>query len=102
MLDFASSKFFEARTTSSSIRRSKHLLWAWQKRQAVSADGGRSGSDSLVVTSSDFCQGEEYLLKIPTLPEDGVERLKFFQQYLEDEDSLLARDAYDEFAITPI
>ncbi len=46
-------------------------------------------------------KAEEYLLKIPTLPEDGVERLKFFQQYLEDEDSLLARDAYDEFAITP-
>ncbi len=31
----------------------------------------------------------------------GVERLEFFQDYLEDEDEMLARDAYDEFAKAP-
>lgn len=46
-------------------------------------------------------RAEEYLLKVPGLPEDALERLKFYQSYLEDEDSLLARDAYDEFAIAP-
>lgn len=30
-----------------------------------------------------------------------VKRLNFFQQYLEDEDEMLARDAYDEFAKAP-
>ena len=31
----------------------------------------------------------------------GTERLDFFQKYLEDEDEMLARDAYDEFANAP-
>ena len=39
--------------------------------------------------------------KILTLPKSGVERLEFFQRYLEDEEDLLARDAYDEFAKAP-
>ncbi len=42
-----------------------------------------------------------YLKKIGSLPEAGADRLAFFQQYLEDEDDTLARDAYDEFAIAP-
>ena len=31
----------------------------------------------------------------------SVKRLEFFQDYLEDEDEMLARDAYDEFAKAP-
>ena len=46
-------------------------------------------------------RAEEYLANIMLLPEDEVERLRFYQQYLQDESTMLARDAYDEFAITP-
>ena len=42
-----------------------------------------------------------YLKKLDQLPESGADRLAFFQQYLEDKDDVLARDAYDEFAIAP-
>lgn len=40
----------------------------------------------------------EYLRAIPKLPAKGVERLKFFQQYFEHAESMLAFDAYEEFA----
>jgi len=43
----------------------------------------------------------EYVGKLLALPEAGVERLAFFQEYLEDEDPLLAQDSYDEFARAP-
>jgi hypothetical protein len=43
----------------------------------------------------------EYIRKLAELPEKGPDRLGFFQQYLEDEDDALARDAYDEFAVAP-
>jgi hypothetical protein len=43
----------------------------------------------------------EYLRKLGTLPEKGPDRLAFFQEHLEDEDDTLARDAYDEFAVSP-
>ena len=42
-----------------------------------------------------------YLKKLGDLPEKGPDRLAFFQQYLEDPDETLARDAYDEFAVAP-
>jgi hypothetical protein len=42
-----------------------------------------------------------YLKKLADLPEKGADRLAFFQQYLEDGDETLARDAYDEFAVAP-
>jgi len=42
-----------------------------------------------------------YLRQLVELPEKGPERLAFFQNYLEDTESLLARDAYDEFARSP-
>ncbi len=42
-----------------------------------------------------------YLKKLDQLPESGPDRLAFFQHYLEDNDDVLARDAYDEFAIAP-
>ncbi len=44
---------------------------------------------------------EAYVIKITQLPDDPLERLKFHYDYLQDPDSMLSRDAYDEFAITP-
>ncbi|MFC1758527.1 hypothetical protein ACFL2H_07130 [Planctomycetota bacterium] len=41
-----------------------------------------------------------YVKKLPSLPKDPA-RLEFFQDYLEHEDEMLARDAYDEFAKMP-
>jgi hypothetical protein len=43
----------------------------------------------------------KYLGEVTKLPKDGAERLVFFQHHLEDEDEMLARDAYDEFARAP-
>ena len=46
-------------------------------------------------------RGIDYLEKLAGLPAKGADRLAFFQQYLEDADEALARDAYDEFAVAP-
>jgi hypothetical protein len=46
-------------------------------------------------------RGKEYIQKLPTLDKDGVGRLAFFVKFLEDQDEMLARDAYDEFANAP-
>lgn len=43
----------------------------------------------------------KYVPRLLELPADGPTRLVFFQQYLEDADEMLARDAYDEFAKAP-
>ncbi len=43
----------------------------------------------------------KYLAQIMKLPAAGPDRLVFFQNHLEDEDEMLARDAYDEFARAP-
>lgn len=43
----------------------------------------------------------KYLETIQSLPESGVDRLAFFQDYCEDKESILAFDAYDEFAKAP-
>ena len=43
----------------------------------------------------------EYLGKIQSLPESGAERLVFFQDFFEDKESVLAFDAFDEFARAP-
>jgi hypothetical protein len=45
-------------------------------------------------------RAEKYISHLPSLANDAT-RLEFFQEYLEDEDEMLARDAYDEFAKTP-
>ncbi|HEY1785347.1 MAG TPA: hypothetical protein VGG30_07340, partial [Pirellulales bacterium] len=45
-------------------------------------------------------KARQYLSKALKLPKEGVDRLAFFQDYLEDDDELLARDSYDEFAKT--
>ena len=46
-------------------------------------------------------RAESYVAKIVGLPEKGPARVRFFLDYLEDKDELLARDAYDEFAKAP-
>jgi hypothetical protein len=46
-------------------------------------------------------RGEEYVMKAIELPKEGADRLAFFQDFLEDKDEMLGRDAYDEFAKTP-
>jgi hypothetical protein len=46
-------------------------------------------------------RSEQYLAKLLQLPDDELQRLRFYQEYLEDPSPMLARDAYDEFAITP-
>jgi hypothetical protein len=46
-------------------------------------------------------RGIKYLTEVVKMPKDGSERLIFFQEYLEDSDEMLARDAYDEFARAP-
>ncbi len=42
-----------------------------------------------------------YVPRLLELPAEGTGRLLFFQEYLEDPDEMLARDAYDEFAKAP-
>ena len=42
-----------------------------------------------------------YLKKLEELPQSGPERLEFFQKFFEDKESVLAFDAYDEFARAP-
>lgn len=46
-------------------------------------------------------RAEEYVATAMQLEDDPVTRLRFYQQYLQDEESMLARDAYDEFGLAP-
>ncbi|MEX0978804.1 MAG: hypothetical protein WDZ48_08140, partial [Pirellulales bacterium] len=46
-------------------------------------------------------RGVDYVAKAMELPKQGADRLVYFQDYLEDSDDMLARDAYDEFAKAP-
>jgi hypothetical protein len=43
----------------------------------------------------------EYVKQLGSVPAEGADRLAFFMNYFEDEDPLLAQDAYDEFARMP-
>lgn len=45
-------------------------------------------------------RGHDYVMNLTGLTDDS-KRLEFFQEYLEDDDEMLARDAYDEFAKAP-
>jgi hypothetical protein len=45
--------------------------------------------------------GVEYLERLPEVPESGADRLAFFQEFFENEEPLLAQDAYEEFARAP-
>lgn len=46
-------------------------------------------------------EARDYLSKITELPAEPVERLKFFMDYLEHPDPMLAKDAYEEFGQAP-
>ncbi|WP_199590121.1 hypothetical protein [Bremerella cremea] len=46
-------------------------------------------------------RGVTYLNEVLKLPATGNKRYAFYQNYLEDQDDMLARDAYDEFANAP-
>lgn len=46
-------------------------------------------------------RARKYIPTLLALPKAGAKRLEFFQKHLEDEDEMLARDAYDEFAKAP-
>lgn len=47
-------------------------------------------------------RAEQYLVRIPDVAKkEADERLRFYLPYLQDDDSMLSRDAYDEFAVTP-
>jgi hypothetical protein len=46
-------------------------------------------------------RARDYVPRLISLPKEGAARLEFFQEYLEDDDEMLARDAYDEFAKAP-
>jgi hypothetical protein len=46
-------------------------------------------------------KSEKYIKHVFKLPKDSLPRLQFYQDYLEDPDEMLARDAYDEFARAP-
>jgi hypothetical protein len=46
-------------------------------------------------------KAEEYIVKASKVQGDEAARLLFFSDYLEDEESLIARDAFDEFASAP-
>lgn len=43
----------------------------------------------------------EYVRQLGSLPEKGPDRYRFFLQYFENDDPLLAQDAYDEFSRAP-
>ncbi|TWT65919.1 hypothetical protein Pla123a_48300 [Posidoniimonas polymericola] len=43
----------------------------------------------------------DYVKQLRSLPESGPGRIAFFQDFLQDEDPMLAQDAYDEFARAP-
>lgn len=42
-----------------------------------------------------------YVKRIPKLGDDPLRRLEFYYDYLQSDDSMLSRDAYDEFAVAP-
>ncbi len=46
-------------------------------------------------------RAEKYIGKMNALEDSDLARLRFYYGHLQDEESMLARDAYDEFAIAP-
>ncbi|TWU58461.1 hypothetical protein Poly51_12390 [Rubripirellula tenax] len=47
-------------------------------------------------------RSEAYVKKVATMDEaTPIERLRYYYDFLQDDESMLSRDAYDEFAITP-
>lgn len=62
-----------------------------------------NGTDSINWTTPQLVSDTviEYLKQLDGLPEKGADRLAFFVGYFEHQESMLAYDAYDEFARAP-
>ncbi len=60
-------------------------------------DGGLEWTTPLPLSATAI----DYIRKLSDVPESGADRLAFFQEYFENDDALLAQDAYDEFARAP-
>jgi len=65
--------------------------------RAMSLAGALQWSTPLALNE----RSREFVKKLPGVAKSGPDRLAFFQEYLEDADAMLARDAYDEFAKAP-
>ena len=62
-----------------------------------------NGTDTINWTTPQLVSDEviNYLQQLESLPKKGPERLEFFVNYFENDESMLAYDAYDEFARAP-
>lgn len=62
-----------------------------------------NGTDSINWTTPQLVSETvvDYLKELESLPKKGPDRLAFFAKYFEHEESMLAYDAYDEFARAP-
>lgn len=67
------------------------------KDSALKDAGGMAWATPIAITE----RSREYIVEAMNLPKEGVERLVYFQNYLEDPEEMLARDAYDEYAKAP-
>jgi hypothetical protein len=91
------------------VLRGEKLL-AGRKRFEAICFGDYAAGATFLVTATDPAdlnwatpnlmndRGCKYLQAAVKLPAEGPERLVFFQDYLEDQNETLARDAFDEFA----
>ena len=46
-------------------------------------------------------RSHKYISQIVKLPPSGPDRIAYYQEYLDDKEDLLSRDAFDEFALAP-
>ena len=94
------------------VLKGERLVRVGEKLEVLHLGGGRPGDQFLILgiarpqmlwSLPRPCSDRmaDYLTKLQKLPEQGVERFRFVLGYLEDPDSDLARDAYDEFAKAP-
>jgi len=102
-----------AKFTVVDVLKGKEKLAGQKQIESLYYGEGRIGRQFLILGTEDSGEmmwstptlltkhGIEYLKNVISLPEKGNERYKFFQEYLEHEDEMLARDAYDEFANAP-
>ncbi|MEW4452850.1 hypothetical protein AB1L30_09255 [Bremerella sp. JC817] len=94
------------------IIKGKDLLKDTKSIKSLYYGEGRKGRDFLILGTEPENmmwstptllteRGVKYINDVVKLPATGNDRYVFFQDYLEDEDEMLARDAYDEFANAP-
>jgi hypothetical protein len=103
----------KAQFTISEVLKGERLVQAKQPIETLYFGEGSLGKEFLIMAVRETLEssklqwttplllserGKTYIHKLPSLPKEGADRLAFFQDYLEDKDESLARDAYDEFA----